>query len=155
VPGRGPATATGRTNPAENRPKLYWPPYTPPSATSKASDGPLPQSTGNTGVTFAPPIIGTRSSGSFKVPSSVLQSYVGDYIGDPPDRVVVSVTLSGSLLGMQVNRDPKDKLAPISPTRFLLQGEKDRWVEFSSSDDGVVRRVDLYEPGRHITARRK
>jgi hypothetical protein len=95
------------------------------------------------------------SSTPVRVPLPLLRSYVGDYVADSPHGLIVSISLADSHLQMSLSDDGKNTLVPVTERTFLFNGESERRVEFAPMQDGVVRRLDLYEGGRHVTARRR
>lgn len=158
VPGRGRARTVPRGKiKLDNHPRLYWPPYQPPienSTTKPGAESPTKATAPPSTPAASGPMI-ARSSTPLRVPLPVLRSYVGDYAADSSHDLLISISLADSHLQMSVSDDGTNTLIPISERKFLLNGESERWVEFAPTENGVVRRVDLYERGRHVAARRR
>lgn len=83
-----------------------------------------------------------------------LGSYVGTYFSSSP-RITISIEIRGDELVMKPEGLPERTLSPLSPTTFLVESSADSEVEFASESDGKFQRLELFEPGRRITARRR
>jgi hypothetical protein len=83
-----------------------------------------------------------------------LQSYAGTYLSSSP-RIAISIEIRGERLVMKREGLPERTLSPLSQTTFLVEGSEDSEIEFASESDGKFQQLELFEPGRQITALRR
>jgi hypothetical protein len=83
-----------------------------------------------------------------------LGSYAGTYLSSSP-RITISIEIRGDELVMKREGLPERRLSPLSQTTFLVESSEDSEVEFASEAHGKFQRLELFEPGRRITARRR
>jgi len=82
-----------------------------------------------------------------------LGAYTGTYLSRSP-RITISIGIRGEELVMKREGLSERRLSPLSQTTFLVEGSEDREVVFASESDGKFQRLELFEPGRQITALR-
>lgn len=83
-----------------------------------------------------------------------LGSYAGTFLSSSPP-VMISIEIRGDQLVMKREGLPERTLSPLSQTTFLVESSEGSEVEFASESDGKFQRLELFEPGRRITARRR
>ena len=83
-----------------------------------------------------------------------LRSYAGTFLSSSP-RITISIEIRGDELVMKREGLPERTLLPLSQTTFLVEHSEGSEVEFASESDGKFQRLELFEPGRRITARRR
>jgi len=83
-----------------------------------------------------------------------LQSYAGTYLSSSPP-TMISIEIRGEQLVMKREGLPERTLSPLSQTRFLMGSSKDSEVEFASKSGGKFQQLEVFEPGRRITALRR
>jgi hypothetical protein len=83
-----------------------------------------------------------------------LRSYAGTFLSRSP-RITISIEIRGDELVMKREGLPERTLLPLSQTTFLVEHSEGSEVEFASESDGKFQRLELFEPGRRITARRR
>ena len=84
----------------------------------------------------------------------MLRSYAGTFLSSSP-RITISIAIRGDELVMKREGLPERTLLPLSQTTFLVENSEGSQVEFASESDGKFQRLELFEPGRRITARRR
>jgi hypothetical protein len=83
-----------------------------------------------------------------------LELYVGKYISNsPPARI--SVRIEGDHLSLAAPGHPRLTLSPVSPTRFVIVGAENDYVDFTPDDQGIICGLSLVESGNIITAQRQ
>jgi hypothetical protein len=82
-----------------------------------------------------------------------LRSYAGTYLSSSA-HITISIEIRGEELVMKREGVPERTLSPLSRTTFLVEGSEDSEVEFASESDGKFQQLQLFEPGRQITALR-
>ena len=83
-----------------------------------------------------------------------LRSYAGTFLSRSP-RITISIEIRGDQLVMKREGLPERTLSALSQTTFLVEHSEGSEVEFASESDGKFQRLELFEPGRRITARRR
>ena len=83
-----------------------------------------------------------------------LRSYAGTYLSSSA-RITISIEIRGEELVMKREGVPERTLSPLSRTTFFVEGSEDSEVEFASESDGTFQQLELFEPGRQITALRR
>jgi hypothetical protein len=83
-----------------------------------------------------------------------LRSYAGTYLSRSP-RITISIEIRDGELVMKREGLSERTLSPLSQTTFLVEGSENSEVVFASESDGKFRRLELFEPGRQITALRR
>jgi len=83
------------------------------------------------------------------------QSYLGTYVSQSPERLIVSIRQQGGQLVVEIAGTPKGTLSPISETRFVVNGVGNCWIEFVPDGDGAIRRLNLFRNGHVVSAQRR
>ena len=83
-----------------------------------------------------------------------LDLYVGKYVSNSPP-AKIWIRIEGDHLSLAVAGRPHLALSPVSPTRFVIGGTENNYVEFTPDDQGRISGLSLVEGGNVITARRQ
>ena len=87
-----------------------------------------------------------------------LQLYEGTYVVDSPAKLNIVITVEGENLVMSTSGQPRLTLAPLSDTKFAVDGMEDCWVVFVRNDgagDQTARELQLSCNGERYSARRQ
>jgi hypothetical protein len=159
-PSASPSELRGRSN-SESRQKRK-----PPASQSETSSAhlyvePLPVEAQDTAETKVERPHTKAFNSSLGAPVPVLgsleirlRSYAGTYLSGSP-RITISIEIRGEELVMKREGSSERTLSPLSQTTFLVEGSGDSEVVFGSESDGKFQRLELFEPGRQITALRR
>ena len=88
-----------------------------------------------------------------------LQSYEGTYVVDSPTNLRIVITVEDENLMMSMPGQARLTLAPMSETKFVVQGIENCWIEFAPAsgtvgDEGAPQ-LQLSCNGQRYTARRQ
>ena len=83
-----------------------------------------------------------------------LELYVGKYISNSPP-AKISIRIEGDHLSLAAAGHPRLVLSPVSPTRFVLVGAENNYVDFTPNGQGRICGLSLVEGGNVITAQRQ
>ena len=88
-----------------------------------------------------------------------LQSYVGTYVVDSPANLRIVITVEDENLLMSMSGQARLALAPMSETKFAVQGIEDCWIEFppgnGDTGDESAPQLQLSCNGQRYIARRQ
>lgn len=83
-----------------------------------------------------------------------LELYVGKYISNSPP-AKISIRIEGDHLSLAAAGHPRLALSPVSPTRFVIAGAENNYVDFTPDGQGRICGLSLVESGNVITAQRQ
>jgi hypothetical protein len=83
-----------------------------------------------------------------------LELYVGKYISTSPP-AKISIRIEGDHLSLAAPGHPQLALSPVSPTRFVIVGAENDYVDFAPDDQGRICCLSLVESGNVINAQRQ
>jgi len=88
-----------------------------------------------------------------------LKSYEGTYVADSPANLRIVITVEDEDLMMSVSGQAGLTLAPVSETKFVVQGIENCWIEFAPGSrtmgDESAPQLQLSCNGQRYTARRQ
>lgn len=90
-----------------------------------------------------------------------LDPFVGKYISNsPPAKISIQIegdTLRGDHLSLSLAAAGRSSVAlsPVSPTKFVIVGAENSYVNFTADAQGKICRLSLVESGNVITAQRQ
>lgn len=88
-----------------------------------------------------------------------LKSYEGTYVVDSPAKLRIVITVEDENLMMSMSGQPRLTLAPLSETKFAVQGIENCWIEFAPGSgtlgDETAPQLQLSCNGQRYTARRQ
>lgn len=98
----------------------------------------------------------TESLSDAAIPAALdLEQYVGIYVVRSPRRHTITIAVQGEQLLMKVDDRPTQVFIPVSASRFVSNAAATSWIEFSSENDGPVRRLEFFDEGKMFTAIRR
>jgi hypothetical protein len=83
-----------------------------------------------------------------------LELYVGKYISNSPP-AKISIRIEGDHLSLAAAGHQHLALSPVSPTRFVIVGAENNYVEFTPDGQGRICGLSLAEGGNVIAAQRQ
>jgi hypothetical protein len=88
-----------------------------------------------------------------------LQLYEGTYVVDSPTKLKIVVTVEDENLMMSMSGQARLTLAPMSETKFVVQGVENCWIEFAPGSGAMARKgapeLQFSCNGQRYTARRQ
>jgi hypothetical protein len=88
-----------------------------------------------------------------------LQLYEGTYVIDSPTKLKVVITVEDENLKMSMSGRARLTLAPMSETKFVVQGIENCWIEFAPGSGAMVQKgapeTQFSCNGQRYTARRQ
>ena len=86
------------------------------------------------------------------------QFYEGTYVVDSPTKLKIVITVEDENLMMSMSGQPRLTLAPMSETKFVVQGIENCWIEFASGSGAMAQKgapeLQFSCNGQRYTARR-
>lgn len=83
-----------------------------------------------------------------------LEPYVGKYISNSPP-AKISIRIEGDHLSLAAAGHLRLALSPVSPTRFVIVGAENNYIDFTPDGEGRICGLSLVEGGNVITAQRQ
>ncbi len=83
-----------------------------------------------------------------------LELYVGKYISNSPP-AKISIRIERDHLSLAAAGHPSLALSPVYPTRFVIVGAENNYVDFTPDGQGRICGLSLVESGNVITAQRQ
>ena len=98
---------------------------------------------------------GTQASATIFISKQILESYVGTYVLDSPDRATVSISMTAGELALETGGEQECSLTVISENRFAVCNGSDLWIEFLLPGSGMAQQIIIHDAGREIRAHRR
>ena len=86
--------------------------------------------------------------------SQALDSYAGVYSLDLPNKLTVILTARSGHLMVEMPREWKSVLVPVSGNRFVFSDGQENWIEFSKHGNGVIYGIRVHRNGSEFQAHR-
>jgi len=129
----------------------------PPAAPQRRTDRDAAQS--NTAPPQYKPQLSNQQSRTASAAELPLQLYEGTYVVDSPANLRIVITLADENLMMSMAGKATLTLAPVSETKFLVEGIDNCWIEFAPGNgamgDETTPQLQFSCNGQRYTARRR
>ena len=97
----------------------------------------------------------TQASAAIFISKQILESYVGTYVLDSPDRATVSISMTAGELALETGGKQECSLTVISENRFAVCNKSDLWIEFLLQGSGMAQQIIIHDADREIRAQRR
>jgi hypothetical protein len=96
-----------------------------------------------------------QASAAIFISKQILESYVGTYVLDSPDRATVSISMTAGELALETGGKQECALTVISENRFAVCNKSDLWIEFLLQGSGMAQQIIIHDADREIRAQRR
>jgi hypothetical protein len=88
------------------------------------------------------------------VSPDTLDSYAGVYSSDLPNKLTVALTVKSGQLIVEIPREWKSALVPVTGNRFVFLDDQENWIEFFKHGNGVIYAMRVHRNGYEFQAHR-
>jgi hypothetical protein len=88
------------------------------------------------------------------VSPDTLASYTGVYSSDLPGKLTVLLTAKSGQLTVEMPREWKSTLVPVTGNRFVFSDGQENWIQFSKYGNGVIYGIRVHRNGTEFQAHR-
>ena len=88
------------------------------------------------------------------VGQDTLDSYAGAYSSDLSNKLTVSLKVKSGQLMVEIPREWKSALVPVTGNRFVFSDNQENWIEFSKHRNGVIYGIRVHRNGSEFQAHR-